>query len=415
MKKLSIILGGLFVASVAQAGGYQLNDYSVTGLGRSYAGQGIMGDDYSAIAFNPAGMTLMKRSGIQTGLSFVNLNADVESIDSRYANQHRKMDFWVPIPQFFAQYNLNDKWSLGMGVYAPFGLKTDYDADWFASDTAVLSKLDILDFNISAAYKINKHWSVGVSGIMRYIYGKMTNSIDKKYGGGESDFDVHAWSKTASFGLMYEHNENTRFGLSYRLRSAQRAKGDFYVSGNLAYMMPGYPNLNGKSDVWANPDLPETITLSGYHRYKKVGFSGTARWTHWTSSFPDFTVYTNAPLLASKGAKKVSHYDYDNTWTLTAGLDYYYCKNLTFRFGAGWDESPTHSDNKRTIRIPDNDRWWTSIGASYMKNNWQLDIGYAHMFGKTGKALEASDPESVKVKYKNMQSHILGIQYQYKF
>jgi hypothetical protein len=37
------------------------------------------------------------------------------------------------------------------------------------------------------------------------------------------------------------------------------------------------------------------------------------------------------------------------------------------------------------------------------------------MFGKTGKALEASDPSSVQVKYKNMQSHILGIQYQYKF
>ena len=421
MKKLSIILGGLFVASVAQAGGYQLNDYSVTGLGRSYAGQGIMGDDYSAIAFNPAGMTLMKRSGIQTGLSFVNLNADVESIDSRYANQHRKMDFWVPIPQFFAQYNLNEKWSLGMGVYAPFGLKTDYDADWFASDTAVLSKLDILDFNISAAYKLNKHWSFGVSGIMRYIYGKMTNTLPMMksdgtpVGGGESDFDVHAWSQTASFGLMYEHNENTRFGLSYRLRSAQRAKGDFYVSGNLAHMVvPGYPNLNGKSDVWANPDLPETITLSGYHRYKKFGFSGTARWTHWTSSFPDFTVYSNTPVLAPKG-KKVSEYDYDNTWTLTAGLDYYYCKNLTFRFGAGWDESPTHSADKRTIRIPDNDRWWTSIGASYMKNNWQLDIGYAHMFGKTGKALEASDPSSVQVKYKNLQSHILGIQYQYKF
>ena len=46
-------------ATSALAGGYQLNDYSVTGLGRSYAGQGIMGDDYSAIAFNPAGMRLM--------------------------------------------------------------------------------------------------------------------------------------------------------------------------------------------------------------------------------------------------------------------------------------------------------------------------------------------------------------------
>lgn len=420
MKKLSIILGGLFVASVAQAGGYQLNDYSVTGLGRSYAGQGIMGDDYSAIAFNPAGMTLMKRSGIQTGLSFVNLNADVESIDSRYANQHRKMDFWVPIPQFFAQYNLNDKWSLGMGVYAPFGLKTDYDADWFASDTAILSKLDIIDINASIAYKLTDKWSIGASAIARYIYGHMTNTLS--LGGGTSDFELDGWTKTAQFGVMYEPTENTRFGLAYRLRSTQQVKGDHKIEGNSL-------GFNQTATGWASPALPETVTLSAYHRYKKVGFSGTARWTHWSQSFPEFSMRSDSRLfqylsykMPAMGAavgvangQKVSKYNYDNTWTLTAGLDYYYCKNLTFRFGAGWDESPTHSDNKRTIRIPDNDRWWTSIGASYMKNNWQLDIGYAHMFGKTGKALEASDPNAVHVKYKNMQSHILGIQYQYKF
>ena len=97
---------------------------------------------------------------------------------------------------------------------------------------------------------------------------------------------------------------------------------------------------------------------------------------------------------------------------MTGGVDYYYCKNLTFRFGGGWDESPAHDSSRRTIRIPDNDRWWMSVGASYMKNNWQIDVGYAHMIAKTAKALE--DP-SVKAKYKNMQSHILGVQVQYKF
>ncbi len=141
-----------------------------------------------------------------------------------------------------------------------------------------------------------------------------------------------------------------------------------------------------------------------------MGFSGTARWTHWSSSFPDFAV--RSPGLPGPAHEKHTDYRYQNTWTLSGGVDYYYCKNLTFRFGAGWDESPTHKPERRTIRIPDSDRWWTSVGASYMKNNWQLDVGYARLFAKTGKSTE--DP-GVHAKYKNTASNILGVQVQYKF
>ena len=48
--QIALLVGATFGVCSANAGSYQLNDYSVTGLGRSYAGQGIMGDDYSAIA-----------------------------------------------------------------------------------------------------------------------------------------------------------------------------------------------------------------------------------------------------------------------------------------------------------------------------------------------------------------------------
>ena len=410
--KLVLLVGAAFGVCSAQAGSYQLNDYSVTGLGRSYAGQGIMGDDYSAIAFNPAGM---EKSGVQQVFNFINLRADVDGLGN-HAGQHKKMDFWQPVPAGFAQYNVNDRLKLGIGIYAPFGLKTQYDHGWFGKTAALLSKLDIVDFNFSAAYKVTDHLSLGASAILRYIYGRMTQSIPLNIpvpglglmpiGGGDVNFNVHGWTQTAAFGAMYEFNKNTRFGVSYRLRSAQRAKGHLKVSGNNP--MSG---LNGMYTVNANPDLPETVTFSAYHRYKDVGFSGTARFTHWTSSFPNFTIRSDWPGFAPNGEKK-SYYKYHNSWTLTGGVDYYYCPNLTFRFGGGWDESPAHDASRRTIRIPDNDRWWMSVGASYMKNNWQIDVGYAHMIAKTAKALEDA---SVQAKYKNMQSHILGVQVQYKF
>ena len=418
IKKLVKIAVAVAVAlHIAEAGAasYQLNDYSVTNLGRSYAGQGIMGDDYSAIAFNPAGMTLMKRSGVQQVFNMINVRSTAEGIDG-YAGSKGKMDFWQPVPAGFAQYNVNDRFSLGAGIYAPFGLKTKYKADWYGNEAAILSKLDIVDFNISAAYKLNKHLSLGASAILRYIYGRMTQAIPSIYGGavggGDLNFNVNGWSQTASFGAMYEVDENTRFGVSYRLRSAQRANGHLKING--VKENAAFPLKNGVYDVHANPDLPETVTLSAYHRYKDVGFSGTARWTHWTSSFPSFTIRSEG----LPGGEKKTEYRYKNTWTLSAGLDYYFCKNLTFRLGAGWDESPTHKPQRRTIRIPDNDRWWMSVGASYMKNNWQVDVGYAHLIAKTGKSIEdqgSAISTPVHAKYKNTQSNILGVQIQYKF
>jgi len=416
MKRIYSYVAGLAVLAMTfsvHAGSYQLNDYSVTGLGRSYAGQGVVGDDYSAIAYNPAGMTLMKRSGVQQALSMINLRAKLEGLGN-HQGEKAKMDFWQPVPAGFAQYNVNDRLSLGVGIYGSYGLKTQYKSDWFGKESAILSKLDIVDFNFSAAYKVTQRLSVGASAIMRYIYGRMTQKIPVTnhpqlgpIGGGDVNFNVHGWTQTGALGVMYEVDPNTRFGLSYRLRSAQRAKGLFKVSGNQnnAYM----PYMrNGIYDVHANPDLPETFILSAYHRYKDLGFSGTARWTHWTSSFPNFTI--RSPGLP--GGEKVTEYRYQNTWTLTGGVDYYYDNNWTLRMGGGWDESPTHKPERRTFRIPDNDRWWLSVGASYTYNNWQIDAAYARMFGKTGKSTE--DP-NVQAKYKSLQSNILGVQVQYKF
>ena len=418
MKRFYSYLAGLTTLAIsasALAGGYQLNDYSVTGLGRSYAGQGIMGDDYSAIAFNPAGMTLMKKSGLQQSFSMINLKSDLQGFGTSALGPNdgkkAKMDFWQPIPAGFAQYNLNDKWSLGLGIYAPYGLKTQYKSGWFGSSSAVLSKLDIVDFNVSAAYKLNEHWSFGASAILRYIYGRMTQTYPALIGGGDVNFNVHGWTQTGTLGAMYEVDENTRFGLSWRLRSAQRAKGLLKTTGNPAVPTFGMSAVApGAYEVHANPDLPETFTFSAYHRYKDVGFSGTARWTHWSSSFPNFTVRSEG---IPTGGEKYTDYRYQNSWTLTAGLDWYYNQNWTFRCGGGWDESPTHKPDRRTFRIPDNDRWWMSVGASYIQPNWQLDMAYAHMIGKTGESTE--DPLGIYAKYKNLQSNILGVQFQYKF
>ena len=406
-KLVAAVLAFCSATTIAHAASYQLNDYSVTGLGRSYAGLGVVGDDYSAIAYNPAGMTLKQRSGVQQVFNMIGVKSEAHELAT---GEKATMKFWQPVPAGFAQYNVNDRLMIGAGIYAPYGLKTKYKANWFGNESAILSKLDIVDFNVSAAYKLNDHLSIGASAILRYIYGRMTQKYTvaaPPVPQADISFNVHGWSQTGTLGLMYEFTKDTRVGVSYRLRSAQRANGTFKMSH------PMIPAANASADVHANPDLPETITFSAYHRIQKFGLSGTARWTHWTSSFPDFSIRSD--LIP--GGEKKSYYDYQNTWTLAAGLDYYYDENWTFRCGVAFDESPTHKPDRRTYRIPDSDRRWMSVGATYAVENWQFDAAYALLLAKTSLATpDATVPGGAPTaKYKDTHSSILGVQVQYMF
>ncbi len=421
-KFLAIALALCGISSMAEAGSYQLNDYSVTGLGRSYAGVGIVGDDYSAVAFNPAGMSL-KRSGVQFGMTEVNLHADINSMENygRYpAGSYGKMDHWVAIPNAFGQYNVNEKLTFGFGVYAPYGLATRYRAGWFGADTALESTLTVMDLAPAVSYKVTNKFTIGATFIARYIYGKMTNSLSS-LGGGMSKFELDGWTKTGVLGAMYEPTKGTRFGFSWRARSTQQVKGDHKITGTLA----AGGIFNQTATGWASPALPETFTLSAYQRIQKVGLSATARWTHWSQSFPEFVMKSDSRLFnyvyagnprGSQVYAKTSKYNYDNTWTINLGADYYHNENWTFRAGVAYDEGATHNNTTRTYRIPDNDRYWASFGFSYMMNNVQFDVGYAHLFVRSSKVIaDADNGYEPSGKFSTMHSDILGLQMQYAF
>ena len=63
------------------------------------------------------------------------------------------------------------------------------------------------------------------------------------------------------------------------------------------------------------------------------------------------------------------------------GLDYQYSEQLVLRTGLAFDETPVPNKERRTPRLPGNDRTWLSLGATYMQSetlSW--DFGYSHLF-----------------------------------
>lgn len=404
----SLLLSGVILAyaSQAQASGYNLNEFSVTNLGRAFAGTGVVGDDYSALAFNPAAMVL-KGSGAQIGVSVVEMHSDTrgklthnESGMDMTRGPKGRLRLYKTLPHGFVNYKINDKATMGMGVYSPFGLASVYNGDWFGSSHGIKTELEVVDTAIGGAYRVTDQVTLGMAVIYRYVHGNLINSITGSPDS-RNQMDLDGWGWAYNFGMMYEPRKDTRFGISYRLNSAHTVKGKHKIRRY-------HPALDGHYPAETTMTLPNQLTLSAYHKLNdKFGVSGSARWTKWDV----FDVFV---LESSKTGTTYIPEKWENVWTFSLGLDYYYSPEWTFRMGFSSDPTPIQSSEYRTARIPDADRTWVTLGASYKRKNMTFDIGYAHLFMKTAMINNNDGVTTLDAKATGL-SNMYGIQFQYDF
>lgn len=415
MKRFSKIstlaLTGICLSSAAaNAAGWQLNDYSMTGLGRAYAGAGVAGDDYSALAYNPAGMTLAQTSGAQIGAAVIYEHSDVKAVYGGRADD-LNADIVNKVPNLFAQYRINDRVTAGFGIYVPFGLSIEYDRNWIGSDHGIHSELTGIDYSAGVAVKATDKLSLGFAAIARQAEITLTSTTTHPLlGKGYNRFEMTDWSSVLHFGAMYEINKDSRVGVSYRTRSQQAVKGRSSILNGTAAAREFTAKLT--------TDAPEQILISGYHKINdKVALSGLAKWTRWTRFKTLSIANMQYPALSVEVSQR-----WKNVWNLAVGADYFYSDKLTLRAGVGFDKTPVPNNRERTASIPDNDRWEFSVGASYKAGkNLTYDIGYMFLYLPHYSVLNARHNLAgtpavapITAKYQTT-AHVLGLQVQYAF
>lgn len=409
MKRLHLLTFASFLcqSTVAFAGGYQLTEYTAVGLGRSFAGAGVTGDDFSAIAMNPAGMTL-KQSGGQFGANLVMLKGRAEGtytdshgfpVQNSSTNSHAgKIDVKAGLPHMFAQYAYED-WRFGIGFYVPFGLSAKYTTDdWFGSDISVNSKITVYDIAPTIAYKIGDTLSIGVSLLMEKCTARMTNSLKYANGGSSEGGSSMNADATMNFGynigIMVAPSENLRLGVSYRTKTEHNIDGPHDV-------VAGGAERHGI--VGTTLQFPEHVLLSASYDMNAKWTLGTmAKWTRWSR----FDVLKLSSTVSSASIDE----KWKNVWQISVGADYRHNEKWTFRFGLGYDESGIPDAAHRTARVPDADRIMLSGGVSYIQPKYQIDFGYMHMFFKTAR----SEAQGMDAKY-TVQTDVLSLQAQYFF
>ncbi len=396
-------------ASQSTAAGFALIEQSVSGLGNAYAGAAASAEDASTVFFNPAGLMYLKGNQLVAGGHIIMpsvefsgsatnaLGAPVNGGDGGDAGNT------ALIPNLYYSRKLPNDFVFGLGINAPFGLKTEYDANWVGRYHAIESELKTININPTIAYKAAPDLSVGVGVNVQYIEATLSQAINQTSScvgvvlsqnpgmdaatavaacGGllavtsdaRGEIEGDDWSFGYNFGLMYDVASGTRLGFAYRSKIKQELEGDASFT-NADSFFTGI-GVFIPTSVTADVTLPESASLSLYHDINSQwALLADATWTHW-SRFQELRVD-----YASVQPDSVTVEDWNDSMRYSVGLNYRHNSAWLLRTGIAFDEEPIPDDAHRTPRIPGNDRTWLAFGANYQYSPAvSFDVGYAHLF-----------------------------------
>ena len=364
--QINRLVAGLALAGcthLAHAAGFALIEQNASGLGNAYAGAAAVAGDASTIYFNPAGMTLLPDSQVVVAGHLIKLKAEFSGTvnPALGGGQGGDAGDWAFVPNAYFAYRLSSDIHVGLGVNAPFGLKTEYDSDWIGRYQALKSELKTVNLNPSVAYRVFDRFSVGAGLNLQYLETELTNLTG--VGVAAVKGDDYGWG--FNLGALWQLTSSTRLGLAYR------SEIDFDLEGDASFS--AMPALDG--DVTAKTTMPDSASLSLFHKLSPTwDLLADVSWTGW-SDFDKLAIYRTSGALLSYTPE-----NWDDTLRYSVGATWHMSEKLSLRGGLAYDEAPV-SDADRTPRIPDGARTWVAVGGQYRLGKASaIDFGYAHLF-----------------------------------
>ena len=400
MKLIPALLLSAF-SGAASASGFQLLEQNLSGLGNAYAGSAAVAENASTIYFNPAGMTQLQDREVSGGLAAIGPSFKFDDKGSNTgfltgSGDGGNAGAWAAVPNGYLSWALTKDLYVGVGVGAPFGLKTEYDDRWAGAAHSI--KFDIKTFNInpSIAYRVNEKVSLG-AGInwqrveAEYVriaaVGATTSHVVSTM---KLDDDAWGWNAGALFTL----SPSTKVGLSYRSRVKYHTSGDVKLAddgtgvgtGTAALMSSSTPGFGGyASDLKANLTMPDTFIMSVDQKLSdKWEMLGDVSWTGW-SSIPKVDIMRTSGIRSTSPATakaQTLETDFRDTWRVALGANYAVNDAWKLKFGIAYDQTPVKKATSRLTAMPDNDRVWLSLGAQWAPSKTsKLDLGatYIHV------------------------------------
>ncbi|WP_060518742.1 OmpP1/FadL family transporter [Pseudomonas sp. NBRC 111134] len=417
MLKTSLGVAVAIASSQLLASGFALNEQSISSMGTGFAGRSSSADDASTVFGNPAGMSRLKREQATVGAAAVIAKSDISGRGSNLGGEtDGDMVPFVGVPMGYYVKPIDDHWSVGFGVYVPFGLVTDYGSDDAARYWGKKSHVQVVTFQPTVSYAFNDKVSIGFGPTINRIEGELGSSLINPFTPGRNDGEVKIKGDDTAvgynIGILVQATDRTRVGLTYH------SMVDYKLEGKTRVSTPLIGPFNGsKFDATLKIKTPESVDLSVTHELDDQWtlYAGST-WTRW-SRLKDITVQNDVPppLAGSAFQTITEEQNWHDTWAHAIGASYKVNKEWVLRTGFTVDQSPTNNHD-RSPRIPTGDRKVFSLGAGWSPNDdMTIDVAYSYLWEEDTKVNQVSATKgSYQAKYEN-SAHGIGASLTYRF
>lgn len=449
---LAFCVAGL-LSSPLYAQGFALNEQSIVSMGSAHAGRAALAQDASVIYTNPAALAQLKQRQFTGNATFIKAYTDInaesaktatgQDIQSPPTTNDGDIVPNVEIASSFLALPMHDKvegLAVGVGLYAPYGLATNYEESFQGLMFGDKSKVKVITLQPTAAYQVNPTLSIGGGLMINRAEGELTSGAVATPVGtlGTQQLKGDDIGYGFQVGALFAATPELTLGFNYKSKVDYSLEGDIKVKD-----IPnpsGTARISGQTSASLDISTPESIELSAKYQLTPeltlLADLTHTRWSRIQTLHPNYqfsasqlqvaTPQGTVPLSALPAATQtatlaglngggIEELGFENTNMYSVGMHYQYQPNLVLRAGIGVDESPVSIEH-RNVRLPTADRTMFSVGVGYTLNpQISMDAGYMYFFEDDAKIdrVEAGTG-SYRATYQN-SAHILGAQLNYRF
>lgn len=388
MKTLRVVLAACVLwacqVTMVWAEGFALTEWSSRGL--SLAG-GMVGraDDPSAIAYNAAGITQLPGTRVMGGFAAIAPmgTIDLALVDGSRKSTTTKPNVW-PAPHAYITHQLNDRFWLGLGMFARFGLGNEFADDWTGRYNLTSVNFQTFSLVPTVAMKVSEVLSLSAGVEVMYASFAMNQQIPRMaftngtiQQGPDSKLTLNGtgWGAGLHLGAHFRMTDQLSLGFSYKSPVTLNINGTVDYSrhhSNVLADMGEVPHTVD-TDAHSTVHLPDSFAVGlAYRPLENLSFEVGTVFTRW-STYDSLNIYFDSDF------QSISHKDWRDGWNFNASVEYKPLDWLALRAGI-WYETPVTNESHADFMIPSYGRTGASVGAGFAWGNWTLDLAYAHLW-----------------------------------
>jgi long-chain fatty acid transport protein len=403
---------------VASASGFALPELSAAGVGTANA-LVANPEALGAVPYNPAAMGFHEGSSLALGAIFIGPSFTVRNAAGRSDSQGAD---WYAGPLLQGALRLSDRWRLGLGVNAPFGLETRWTYGTFPAlsrsvtvptprgpltiptgNHPTASNLEVVDFVPSAAYRVSEALSLGLG---LDLYWAKSAELSSNLGSLRGDGDGIGFNLSA----LYRRGALS-LGAAFRSGATLDIEGSYAPQSRPLVAAGRLPPAQGAR---VDLDLPWSLQLGVRYAFNDA----LALELDWTRT--GWSVFDRLEVKGSETGTPIftDVNDWEDSNAYRLGLTYQIRPQTQVRLGYSYDQSGQQDDHF-SARVPDSDRQLFGIGvAQSLGQGLSLEAGYmyVHMDPRSLRSAtpyrpggEVNGTAALNGTYE-MDAHVIGIE-----